>query len=108
MRGPCAASIGTGGSGPTVAYAGPLFGVAWKAAAMDFLYNAVSDTGTLQLGIDKTLVSGTAQGVNTPRLARVGTDFALAYGRYDGSGAQAAVVRVAPATGVATGPAAWG
>ena len=108
LRGPCAASIGTGGSGPTVAYAAPLFGVAWKAAAMDLLYNAVSDTGTLQLGIDKTLVSGTAQGVNTPRLARVGTDFALAYGRYDGSGAQAAVVRVAPATGVATGPAALG
>ena len=90
LRGQWAASIGTGGSGPTVAYAAPLFGVAWKAAAMDLLYNAVSDTGTRQLGIDKTLVSGTAQGVNTPRLARVGTDFALAYGRYDGSGAQAA------------------
>jgi hypothetical protein len=107
LHGPYAASIGTGGSGPTVAYAAPLFGVAWKAAS-DLLYNAVSADGTLQLSIDKTVVSGTAQGVNTPRLARVGTDFALAYGRYDGGGAQAAVVRVAPATGVATGPAAKG
>ena len=107
LHGQYAASIGTGGSGPTVAYAAPLFGVAWKAAT-DLLYNAVSETGTLQLGIDKTVVSGTAQGVNTPRLARVGTDFALAYGRFDGSGAQAAVVRVTPATGVATGPAAKG
>jgi hypothetical protein len=107
LRGQFAASVGTGGSGPTVAYAAPLFGVAWKGAT-DLLYNAVSETGTRQLGIDKTVVSGTAQGVNTPRLARLGIDFALAYGRYDGSGAQTAVVRVAPATGIVTGPAALG
>jgi hypothetical protein len=107
LRGQFAASVGTGGSGPTVAYAAPLFGVAWKAAN-DLLYNAVSDNGALQLTTDRTVVSGGTQGVNTPRLARVGGDFALAYGRHDSGGAQAAVVRVAPATGVASGPAAVG
>ena len=89
VRGQYAASVGIGGSGPTVAYSAPLFGVVWKAAANDLLYNAVSESGTLQLGADKTVVSGTTQGVNTPRLARLGADFALAYGRHDGSGAQA-------------------
>jgi hypothetical protein len=108
LRAQYAASVGGGGSGPTVAYAAPLFGVAWQSAA-DLLYNAVSENGTIQLtAADKTVVSGGTQGLNTPRLARLGADFALAYGRHDGAGGQAAVVRVAPATGVATGPAAMG
>jgi hypothetical protein len=107
LRGQFAASVGTGGSGPTVAHVTPLFGVVWKAGT-DLLYNAVSEMGALQLAADKTVVSGGTQGVSSPRLARVGADFALAYGRHDGTGAQAAVVRVAPATGVAAGPAAMG
>jgi hypothetical protein len=107
VRGQFAASSMTGGSGPTVAYSAPLFGVVWKAAN-DFFYNAVSSGGTLQLASDKTVVSGTGQGLNTPRLARIGNDFALAYGRHDSMGAQAAIVRVAPATGIATGPATLG
>ena len=92
----------TGGSGPAVAYAAPAC-----SASPGRRRTAISSTtrsrppATLQLTADKTVVSGAAQGLNTPRLARVGTDFVLAYGADDGSGAQAAVVRVAPATGVA-------
>ena len=107
VRAQFAASSMIGGSGPTVAYAAPLFGVVWKAAN-DFFYNAVSSTGALQLTSDKTVVSGTGQGLNTPRFARVGNDFVLAYGRHDSTGAQAAIVRVAPATGVAMAPATLG
>lgn len=107
VRGQYATSSMPGGSGPTVAYSAPLFGVVWKAAN-DLFYNAVSSAGALQLTSDKTVVSGTGQGLNTPRLARVGNDFVLAYGRHDSTGAQAAIVRVAPATGVASGPATLG
>jgi hypothetical protein len=104
VHGQYQASVATDGSGPTVAYAGGLFGVVWQTAS-GFSYNAVAPNGTLQFAQDKLLVSTASQSLTTPRLARLGSDFVLAFGRRDTSGGQAAVVRFPAATGVAGQPA---
>jgi hypothetical protein len=103
MSGQSQASVASGGSGPTVAYAGGLFGVVWQATT-GLSYNAVAPNGTLQFAQDKLIVSSAGQSLTTPRLARLGSDFVLAYGRRDTSGGQAAVVRFPAATGVAGQP----
>jgi hypothetical protein len=104
---PYPASVIPGGSGPSVAYAGGLFGVAWQTTN-GLSYNAVSPAGTLQFAQDKMIVAAaTGLTLAPPHLAAIGSDFVLAFGRRDASGAQAAVMRFPAATGVA-GPTASG
>jgi hypothetical protein len=48
-------------------------------------------------------VHASGQSLSSPRLASLGTEFVLAYGRHGTSGGQAAVVRVTPQTGAVGG-----
>jgi hypothetical protein len=110
--GPYAASVAIGGSGPTVAYAAGVFGVAWKATNGDLFYNAVTPAGTLRLTPDKAVVSSSGQDLSGPRLAGSGSDLIVAYGRHSTLNAQAlgepAAVRIAPLTGAVIDTAAIG
>jgi hypothetical protein len=101
--------VALGGSSPAVAFSSAgVFGVAWKAINGDILYNAVTPTGTLRLSTDKTVVTASGQSPSSPRLASLGDDLVVAYGRRDTSGAQAAVVRLAALTGASVGAPATG
>ena len=100
-----AASASTATGSPTVAVStAGVFGVAWLGAAGNVLYNAVDAAGMLQNAADVPVVPA-ASGITfaTPRLASVGADLMLAYGRRGSAGARAAVVRIAARTGAITG-----
>ena len=81
-----------------------VFGVAWLGPTGNVLYNAVDAAGMLQNAADVPVVPA-ASGITfaTPRLAAVGSDLMLAYGRRGSTGARAAAVRLAARTGAVTG-----
>ena len=95
-----AASVSTATGSPTVAASTTgVFGVAWLGpGAANVLYNAVDTSGMLQNAADVPVVANV-----TPRLASLGTDLVLAYGRRGSAGARAAAVRIVARTGAVTG-----
>jgi hypothetical protein len=101
------ASVSTASASPTLAVAANgLFSVAWLGpSGGSVLYNAVDAANMLQSATADVAVVPAASGVTfaTPRLANVGPDLMLAYGRRAASGARAAAVRIAARDGAILG-----
>jgi hypothetical protein len=111
---PKVASQGTVSYGPSLAYrpgSPGLWGLAWAGTAGATVnYNAVDDTGNLQVAGSDYQAAGAVTNRSYgafPRLTRVGSSFALAYGVRDGSSSvYSAVQQINPLTGATlAGPA---
>lgn len=99
-----AVSTTTTSGSPTLAVSSAgLFGVAWLGAGGNVLYNAVDAAGMLQNTADVPVAIPGGATLSAPRLASVGPDMMLAYGRHQTTGARAAVVRIAARNGAIVG-----